>query len=51
MWYLNGSVLLINSLLVEIIEVRKLEYEGFYCCEVKNFVGIVIVSVFVIVRG
>ena len=50
-WYLNGSALLTNSSLVEIIEARKSEHEGLYRCEAENPAGIVTASAFVTVRG
>lgn len=50
-WYLNGSALSTNSSLVEIIEARKSEHQGFYRCEAKNPAGIVTASAFVTVKG
>ncbi len=50
-WYMNGSSLLANGSVVEIIEARKSQHEGLYRCEAKNPAGIVSASAFVAVRG
>ena len=50
-WYLNGSSLISNGSVVEIIEARKSQHEGLYRCEAKNPAGIVTASAFVAVKG
>lgn len=50
-WYLNGSSVISNSSVVEIIEARKTQHEGLYRCEAKNPAGIVSASAFVTVKG
>lgn len=49
-WYLNDSVLLTNSSVVDIISASKSEHEGLYRCEAKNPAGIVTASAIVTVR-
>ena len=50
-WYLNGSSLLSNGSVIEIMEARKSQHEGLYLCEAKNPAGIVTASAYVTVRG